>query len=108
MKFENEEINGLIEEYDSNNRLEEKCNSEFYCLTEAKNILEKNGYCIDDISSLIQKIRDEQNKIYEKRTELKNKMKSIRDCCNHDWKLTGWDSHHDFYVCTKCGVECKE
>ena len=33
--------------------------------------------------------------------------KEFQDNCDHNYVLSWWDSHHDYYECTKCGQEIK-
>lgn len=106
--FKNEEINKLVDEYNSINEREKSLINENYNLTTTKDILERYSKNTDDISKIIEDNRLEISQLYTKREDIRNQIKIIRKSCEHDWKYSGWDSHHDYYICKKCGVECKE
>lgn len=36
------------------------------------------------------------------------KLKQLKENCNHNFVYVGHDSHHDFYECTNCGETCKD
>lgn len=35
-------------------------------------------------------------------------LELMRDECKHDWEPIGYDSHHNYYRCVKCGKEYRE
>lgn len=104
-KYENEEINGLDEEFSFNNKNEKTLIDENYCLTKAKVILENHSKNTDDISSIIDSNKSEIKIIHEKQGDLRNQIKIIRETCEHDWKCNGFDSHYNYYICKKCGAK---
>lgn len=105
--FKNEEINKLVDEYNSINEREKYLIDENYNLTTSKDILERYSKNTNDISKIIEDNRLEISQLYTKRNDIRKQMEIIRKSCEHEWEDDGWDSHHNYYICKKCGAECK-
>lgn len=105
--FKNEEINKLVDEYNSINEREKSLIDENYNLTTTKDILERYSKNTDDISKIIEDNKLEISKLYTKREYIITQMNITRESCEHEWEDNGWDSHHNYYICKKCGAEYK-
>lgn len=63
------------------------------------------NYNQDKIDSVVSLYTLELERLNEQIEKSHKEIEGIQEKCDHKWCNYGYDSHKDFYVCTKCGKE---
>lgn len=52
--------------------------------------------------------KEKRSEIFDNLKIKESELESMREICKHDWEPIGYDSHHNYYRCVKCGKEYRE
>lgn len=108
MIFKNEEINNLLEQLSSVNESITQNDSENSTMVDCEKIMLKYGFPKKELENLLKHITIEKDVLESKKEDLNSRIENIRTKCDHDYILEYWDSHHDHYICTKCGKKTRD
>ena len=78
---------------------------EMDCLEKSRDIMKEYGIDTHDVELAMFKKSYEKEKSTNKIGVLKDELESIQEKCEHTMRSLWHDSHHEYFICDKCGKE---